>query len=108
KDCTIFYNAGNVGPADRGTFETQTHLELESLPSGGWGYMHFPVAQRYARTSGKRTLGMTGKFHLAWGDFHAYKNPAALQFECFHMLALGAGCSIGDQLHPRGALDPPT
>ena len=106
--CTIFYNAGHVGPGDRTAAAAYSHYELESLPSGGWGYLHFPVAQRYVRGMGKPTLGMTGKFHTSWGDFHSYKNPAALEFECFHMLALGARCSVGDQLHPTGRLDPYT
>ncbi len=103
-DCTIFYNAGHVGPRHRALREHFSHLELESLPSGGWGYLHFPLAMRYARTLGLPCLGMTGKFHTFWGDFHSFKNPAALQFECFQMAALGARCSIGDQLHPRGEL----
>ena len=51
---------------------------------------------------------MTGKFHKSWGDFNSLKTPAALEYECFMMLAEGAKCSIGDQLHPRGALDPVT
>ena len=106
--CTIFYNAGHVGPGDRTAAAAYSHYELESLPSGGWGYLHFPVAQRYVRGLGKPTLGMTGKFHTSWGDFHSYKNPAALEFECFHMLALGARCSVGDQLHPTGRIDPYT
>ncbi len=105
EDCTIFYNAGHVGPRHREAQDAYTHWELESLPSGGWGYMHFPLAQRYARTLGLDCLGMTGKFHTFWGDFQSYKNEAALQFECFQMLALGAKCSIGDQLHPTGRLD---
>jgi hypothetical protein len=104
EDCTIFYNSGHVGPGHRAWQEAFTHWELESLPSGGWGYMHFPVAQRFARTTGLACLGMTGKFHTSWGDFHSFKNPAALQFECFHMLALNAGCSIGDQLPPSGRI----
>jgi len=33
------------------------------------------------------------------------KNRAALEYECFRMLALGAACSVGDQLHPSGKLD---
>ena len=103
-DCTIFYNTGHVGPAHRSWQPAYTHWELESLPSGGWGYMHFPVAQHFARTTGLDCLGMTGKFHTSWGDFHSFKNPAALQFECFHMLALGAKCSIGDQLPPNGRI----
>ncbi len=108
KDCTIFYNAGHVGPRHRAALDAFSHFEVESLPSGGWGYSHFPLASRYARTLGKEVLGMTGKFHTSWGDFHSYKNKAALQFECFHMLAVGAECSIGDQLHPNGVLDAAT
>src|SRR4029450_8740079 len=107
-DCTIFYNAGHIGTRDRAAAGAYSHWELESLPSGGWGYLHFPVTQRYARTLGLECLGMTGKFHTSWGDFHSLKNPAALQFECFQMLALGAKCSVGDQLHPTGTLDAAT
>lgn len=107
KDCTIFYNKGHVGPAHRPAVDFYTHFELESLPSGGWGYMHFPIAVRYARNLGLDCLGMTGKFHTSWGDFHSFKNKAALEFECFHMLALNAKCSIGDQLEPRGKLSEP-
>lgn len=105
-DCTIFYNEGHVGTRSRAAASAFTHWELESLPSGGWGYLHFPIAQRYARTLGHECLGMTGKFHTSWGDFHSLKNQAALEYECFRMLALGAKCSIGDQLGPAGALDP--
>jgi hypothetical protein len=107
-DATLFYNSGHVGTKHRVSKESYTHYELESLPSGGWGYLHFPQAMRYGRTLGHECLGMTGKFHTSWGDFGSYKNPAALQFECFHMLALGARCSVGDQLPPRGRLDGPT
>ena len=104
-DCTIFYNAGHVGPRHRPSRGAYTHYELESLPSGGWGYLHFPLAVRYARNLGKPYLGMTGKFQTSWGDFHSYKNLAALEYECFTMLSHGAACSVGDQLHPRGAID---
>lgn len=104
KDCTIFYNAGHVGPSQRDTIDAYTHLELESLPSGGWGYMHFPTTMRYARNLGVDCLGMTGKFHTSWGDFHSFKNREALEFECLNMLALGGKCSVGDQLHPSGKI----
>lgn len=107
-DWSIFYNAGHVGPRHRNSTKAYSHYELESLPSGGWGYLHFPLSVRYARNLGKPCLGMTGKFQTSWGDFHSYKNPAALEYECFTMLAHGAACSIGDQLHPRGELDKPT
>ncbi|MEM2961326.1 MAG: beta-galactosidase trimerization domain-containing protein, partial [Candidatus Bathyarchaeia archaeon] len=108
EDCAIFYNSGHVGPMQRSTVSAYTHFEIESLPSGGWGYMHFPISVRYARNLGVDCLGMTGKFHTSWGDFHSFKNKRALEFECFRMLALAAKCSIGDQLHPSGRLCPTT
>lgn len=100
----IFYNSSHIGPTNKKSLDSYTHLELESLPSGGWGYDHFPATMRYSRNLGKEIIGMTGKFHTYWGDFHSVKNKAALEFECFNMLALGAACSIGDQLHPNGQL----
>lgn len=103
-DATVFYNSSHIGPAYKNSFKDYSHLELESLPSGGWGYDHFPATSRYARMLGKEMIGMTGKFHTYWGDFHSLKNKAALELECFSMLAMGAGCSIGDQLHPSGRL----
>ncbi len=106
QECTIFYNAGHIGPRHRAVMDAYTHFELESLPSGGWGYLHFPITMRYARTLGLECLSHTGKFHTSWGDFHSFKNPAALQYEVFRMLALGAKCLIGDQLHPSGKIDP--
>ena len=108
KQCSIFFNAGHINPSIRPSLHTYTHLELESLPSGGWGYAHFPITMRYARTLGLDCLGMTGKFAVSWGHFNSYKPRAALEYECFQMLALGAKCSIGDQLHPTGKLDPAT
>ncbi len=108
KDCTVFYNAGHVGPCTKSSSDAYSHFELESLPSGSWGYLHFPVTARYARKLGKDCLGMTGKFHTDWGDFHSLKNQAALEFECFRMLSYGFASSIGDQLEPCGTLNPAT
>ncbi|MFA6291687.1 MAG: alpha-amylase family protein [Victivallales bacterium] len=81
------------------------HIEIEALPTGGWGYMYFPLNVRFARTFGLPTLGMTGRFHKSWADFGGLKPQAALMYECCQMLAHGARCSVGDQLHPRGTLD---
>lgn len=107
QSASIFYNRGHVGPFNRRIASAYTHFELESLPSGFWGYMHYPVTQRYARNLGLDTMGMTGKFHTEWGDFHSFKNLHALEYECFRMLALNAKCSIGDQLEPNGRLSQP-
>jgi hypothetical protein len=110
---TIFYNAGNdisvdsaVGPRVR--YPLMTHAEIESLPSGIWGYHHFPRTARALAHWGKPWLGMTGRFQRMWGDFGGLKPRAALEYECFRAQALGGANSIGDQLHPRGALDPDT
>lgn len=108
KTAGVFFNSGHVGPAFRKRLHAFSHLEVESLPTGGWGYMHFPTTARYTRTLGKDFLGMTGKFSETWGHFQSYKNEKALEFECFQMLALGGKCSVGDQLHPRGTLDAAT
>ncbi|NUP99416.1 MAG: beta-galactosidase trimerization domain-containing protein [Armatimonadetes bacterium] len=108
KDCTIFHNAGHIYPWWRPVLDTFSHLEIESLPSGGWGYAHFPITTRYARNLGFDCLGMTGRFAKTWGHFSSFKPQASLEYECFNMLAHGAKCSVGDQLHPRGRLDEAT
>ncbi len=82
------------------------HAEIEALPTGGWGYMYFPINVRFVRNFGLPCLGMTGRFHKSWADFGGLKPEAALMYECGQMLAHGARCSVGDQLHPRGAADP--
>ena len=105
-DCTIFYNAGHIGPRHRPIKHAYSHFELESLPGGEWGYIHFPATVRYARTLGLECVGMTGKFHTSWGDFHSFKDLQALRYECLRMLTQGAKCIIGDQLHPDGRIDP--
>jgi hypothetical protein len=81
------------------------HVEIEALPTGGWGYMYFPLNVRMARNFGLPCLGMTARFHKSWSDFGGYKPEAALVYEVSQMLAHGTACSVGDQLHPRGTLD---
>lgn len=101
----VFHNSGHVGIGCRDILPYFSHLELESLPTGGWGYDHFPMSAAYARNLGLDFLGMTGKFHRSWGEFGGFKHPNALRYECAAMLANNAKCSIGDQLHPSGRLD---
>lgn len=86
-------------------YRNTKHLEIESLPTGGWGYDHFPKTSAYARTLGKEFSGMTGKFHRSWGEFGGYKHPNALRYEAALDNACGAKCSVGDQLHPDGEMD---
>jgi hypothetical protein len=104
----IFHNGSHIRRGRRDLAHCNTHLELESLPTGGWGYDHFPLSARYAATLGMDYLGMTGKFHATWGEFGGYKHPNALRYEASLSLANGARVSIGDQLHPSGEMDPAT
>ena len=107
KNMATFFNSRLViGVRDE--LPNYTHIEIESLPTGGWGYSHFQQRVRYMRTLGKDLVGMTGRFHKSWGDFGGLKNQAALDYECLNFLANGAKVCIGDQLHPSGRLDPVT
>ncbi|MEM1211571.1 MAG: alpha-L-fucosidase [Planctomycetota bacterium] len=108
---SVFYNTGNdgnmhplVGPRVREPH--MTHMEIESLPSGFWGYHHFPRMARAMSRWGKPWLSMTGRFQKMWGDFGGIKPQPALEFECFRAQALGGAGMVGDQLPPRGTLDP--
>ncbi len=106
--CTIFHNGGHITRGRRDLAHGNSHLELESLPTGGWGYDHFPMSASYVKNLGMEYLGMTGKFHTTWGEFGGYKHPNALRYEAGLSLAMGAKCSIGDQLHPGGRMNEKT
>ncbi len=104
----IFHNSGHIRCGRRDLSHMNSHLELESLPTGGWGYQHFPMSARYVHHLGMEYLGMTGKFHTSWGEFGGYKHPNALRYEAALNIANGAKCSVGDQLHPLGEMDSAT
>lgn len=102
----LFFNLGHVRRGQRPVYERYfSHLELESLPTAKWGYDHFPLSARYVDVFGQPFIGMTGKFHHLWGEIGSYKTPEALTYEVAAMQAQGAGASIGDHLHPNGAMD---
>src|SRR5690625_2699421 len=101
----VFHNGGHLRRGRRDLATMNSHLELESLPTGGWGYDHFPLSASYAQQLGMNYLGMTGKFHTSWGEFGGYKHPNALRYETALSIAHGARCSVGDQLHPNGLMD---
>jgi hypothetical protein len=105
----LYFNAGHIRRGRRDHYlQHYTHLDLESLPTAGWGYDHFPLSARYAEPLGLPFWGMTGKFHFHWGEVGGYKKPEALVYECGAMLAHGAGCSVGDHLHPTARIDAST
>lgn len=104
----VFHNGGHIIVGRRDLAYMDTHLELESLPTGGWGYDHFPMSVAYTRNLGLEVMGMTGKFHTTWGEFGGYKHKNALRYEAALSIANGAKCSVGDQLHPNGEMNKAT
>ena len=106
-DAPVFYNGG----ADMNRTEYhpyQTHYELEDLPTAWGGYDVMPLRAKFFEKYGKHFLGMTGKFHHAWGEFGGFKNKDALKYECIDMISVGASISVGDHLHPSGKIDKST
>lgn len=107
KDAHIFYNGG----ADMNRPEyhpLQSHYELEDLPTAWGGYDLMPLRAKSFEKYGKLFLGMTGKFHHAWGEFGGFKNKDALKYELADMVSVGASMSVGDHLHPNGKIDKST
>ena len=103
---SIYYNNGGLSPNWREPLAAFTHLEFDALPSGSPdGYRWLPTQGRFERNLGVVCAAQTGKFHTAWGDFHSFKNLAALQSECFRGLSLNSRCLIGDQLPPSGKIE---
>ncbi len=103
-NASVFFNSRPLSRLHQ-DIAYQEQVEIEALPTGGWGYIYFPKNVRFARNFGKPYMGMTARFHKSWADFGGIKPYAALEYETSQMLAHGAACSIGDQLHPRGMLD---
>jgi hypothetical protein len=101
----VFHNSG-IRCGRRDIAAMNSHLEVESLPSGGWGYDYFPISARYLQQIETNIVGMTGRFHKNWGEFGGYKHPNAIRFEAALSLAHGTRCSVGDHLHPDGIMDP--
>lgn len=97
-------NQTRLGLGERATY--LDNIDIEALPTGGWGYYYFPIAARYARTFGTSIYGMTGRFHRSWADFGGLKHPNQLRTELASIVAQGAHVTIGDQAPPSARLDP--
>ena len=103
-NAATFFNSrvtANVGRE----LDTLTHLEIESLTTGGWGYSYFPAWSRLVRSYPRPLQGMTARFHKSWADFGGLKTVPQLDYEAATIVAAGGVVNIGDQLHPRGVLD---
>ncbi len=98
-------NAHHARDASSGLSRLNTHQELEHMPTTWGGYDRMPLRARYYHSLGFDLVAMSGRFHTDWGEFGGYKSRRALEFEARSMIANGARCSFGDQLHPCGRLD---
>ncbi len=109
-EADVFYNGPALLTTDsragiRIRASQQSHYEIESLPSGHWGYYHFPRIARFVSQMDTEWIGQTGRFQKSWGDFGGIKPEPALEYECFRTQALGGAIGVGDQLPPRGHFD---
>ena len=89
-------------------YENNTLQDLEDLPTTWGGYDKLPMQAKFFLNAGYSITAMSGKFHTEWGEFGGFKHPDALKYEAAAMIASGANCNFGDQLHPRGFIDAST
>lgn len=104
-NATIFFNSGGADPYKPEYHAYPTHFEMEDLPTSEGDYNKLPLRAKYFLNTGKHYVAMSGKFHLAWGEFGGYKPKEALKFEVAEMAMYGAGASIGDHMHPCGEME---
>jgi hypothetical protein len=89
-------------------YEHNTIQDLEDLPTTWGGYDKLAMQSKFFLNAGFPITAMSGKFHTDWGEFGGFKHPNALKYEAASMIASGANCNFGDQLHPNGILDSST
>lgn len=83
-----------------------THVELECLPGGHWGYDYFWRHAAYARNLQKIRVYMTGRFKAGWGDFGGYKGRVSLEHDVYDALCNNFLPSVGDHVHPTQGIIP--
>lgn len=86
-------------------YDNNTIQDLEDLPTTWGGYDKLPLQSKFFINAGYPITAMSGKFHTEWGEFGGFKHPDALKYEASAMIANGANCNFGDQLHPNGEID---
>jgi hypothetical protein len=81
-------------------------VEIEALPTGGWGYAYFPYVSRFVRPLDLPALSHTGRFFKSWGDNGGLKPGQALKYECCQILSQAMTTGVGDLLPPRAMPKP--
>ena len=105
---TIFFNSGGANMKKPEYHALQSHFEMEDLPTAWGGYDKLPLRAKFFKATGKPIVGMTGKFHLDWGEFGGFKTKEALKYEIATMALYGAAASVGDHMHPDGEMEQQT
>lgn len=103
-DATIFFN-GTANQYKACYHDYQSHFEMENLPTAWGGYDKLPMCAKFFAGKGRGVIGMTGKFHLDWGEFGGFKSKEALKYEVAMMALYGVGASVGDHMHPDGEME---
>ena len=108
-EATLFFNGTTAIQSytnfDHKMYEHNTMQDLEDLPTVWGGYDKLPLQSKHFIKAGYPITAMSGKFHTAWGEFGGFKHPNAIRYEAASMIAWGANCNFGDQLHPGGEMD---
>lgn len=85
--------------------ERQSHVEVECLPTGGWGYEFYRSQANYFKAITDERVYMSGCFIDGWGDFGGKKSKASIENDVYDALIYGYTPSIGDHMHPKGELN---
>jgi hypothetical protein len=102
--CQVDFNDIGIGKVSE-RVDFLDSIDIEALPTGGWGYFYAPSQIRYQRNFGLPVYGMTGRFVSSWADFGGLKLPQQLDVELASLVANAARCDVGDQMPPEGQLD---
>ena len=85
--------------------EYVTHVEVECLVTGIWGYDTFDPIAAYVRTAAQDRVFMSGRFQSMWGDFGGVKALPSMQNDLYDAMMNGFGISFGDHLHPVDGME---
>lgn len=86
--------------------EFEDHIELVCLPNSDMTYDYFLPYAAFARSCGKETTYMAGRFVDGWGDFGGIVSKASLENDMYDALCAGFGFCIADHLHPSQGVIP--
>lgn len=108
-EASVYFNGltqlGRLENARYQLYAVNTKNDLEDLPTTWGGYDKFPIRAKFFHKENKPIVAMSGKFHTSWGEFGGFKDREAMRYEAAAMIAFGARCNFGDQLHPSGEMD---